>query len=120
MRILQDFLVGGYAYYRKKRFSHDSAVTMLTLAVYAMPALIALGLTDHFFITKADVFDSYGIELGVIFVVVFMIVSHRLDKYLNTYKDKNYLNEFSREIRLHSILIYLMVIVNFFVWYYLR
>lgn len=120
MCYFQDFIVGGYAYYRNKKIEHEKAVTMLILPVFGLPALIVSGVVFYVFKDLSVIFDKYVLELVFMFFVVGLITIYKMDEFLKAYQSDEVLKTLSREISIHNVSVYSLVAINFCVWYFLR
>ncbi|ACJ30902.1 hypothetical protein swp_4248 [Shewanella piezotolerans WP3] len=120
MLILRSFIVGGYAYYRKKKLEHGNAVTMLILSVFGLPTLIVAGVVFHISKDLSAIFDKYVFELILVFLAIGLLAIYKMDKYLEAYQSEEMLKALSREISIHSVIVYSLIAVNFCVWYFLR
>ncbi len=116
MNVVKCFLVGGYAYYRKKKFSHHGAINMVATVVCGLPSLILMGLIDNFLRGKSNFLVHYSVGLIVAFVVTYFFVSNKLEGCLRSFEGRESLSDFSKEIRFHSIVVYIVLFVFFFVW----
>ncbi|WP_119969326.1 MULTISPECIES: hypothetical protein [Shewanella] len=117
MNLVSKFLIGGYAYYRGKKFEHDGAINMLAITVFGMPTLIILGILKHFWGAGYVIFGQYWVVLA--FVLLSFIGTKKLDRYLKDKYELNLLTGLAREIKFHSSIVYAMVVINFFIWYFL-
>jgi hypothetical protein len=120
MHYFHSFIVGGYAYYRKKKLEHGNAVTMLILPVFGLPTLIIAGVVFYVFKDLSAIFDKYVFEIIFMFLVVGLLTIYKMDKFLEAYQSEDVLNTLSREISIHNVSVYSLVAVNFCVWYFLR
>ncbi|MEC4728495.1 hypothetical protein HWQ46_23515 [Shewanella sp. D64] len=120
MYFLRSFIVGGYAYYRKKKLEHGNSVTMLILPVFGLPTLIIAGVV--FYISKdlSAIFDKYVFELIFMFLAVGLLAIYKMEKFLEAYQSEEMLNTLSRDIHIHNVIVYSLVAVNVCVWYFLR
>ncbi|NKF49871.1 hypothetical protein G3R49_04710 [Shewanella sp. WXL01] len=120
MHYLRSFIIGGYAYYRNKKFEHGKAVTMLMLPVIGLPTLILIGIGLYLFQELSFYIDNYALELILVFLIASTLGTYKMERFLDVYKGEEVLTRLSKEIRIHSVIVYTLIAVNFCIWYFLR
>ena len=111
MFYVRNFIVGGYAYYRKKGFGHSGSVSMILLSSLGFVFLILHGVLNANGFSFFSSFEWYALFSVFMVGVLWLYINSLLCKRLKIYEFNFESSIGSNKIRLHCYITYLLIVI---------
>jgi hypothetical protein len=115
MFYVRNFIVGGYAYYRKKGFGHSGSVSMVLLSSLGFVFLILHGFLNTNGFSFFSSFKWYGYFSVFIICVLWLYINSLLCRSLKVYELDFKTSIDSKKIRLYNYVTYFLITIFIFV-----
>lgn len=115
MEFFRSFIVGGYAYYRKKGFGHSGSVSMLLFSSLGFVLIIFHGILNSNGFSFFSNINYYGYVFLVFLCFLWLHINARLCKFLKKYEIDFESSIGAKEIKFHSYITYFLIAIFIFV-----